>query len=170
MSISSIGYTDISSLQGLPGMSGGGQIPDQMKKAMDPVAKLLGMSTDDLASKLQSGTSLSDLASQKGVSNSDLVEAIKSGMQQNAPAGVSLAADQLTQMANAIATQSGPPAGRMGGGASGPTQGVSTGSSDSTTQQLLDLLTQITNYQQASGGRLNSATMQTTGQNVTGWL
>jgi len=46
-------------------------------KAMQPVADLLNMSQDQLKDALSSGSSLSDLASQQGVSRTDLLAAIR---------------------------------------------------------------------------------------------
>jgi lambda repressor-like predicted transcriptional regulator len=54
--------------------------------AMDAAATELGLSSSDLQQSLQSGTSLADLATQKGVSKTDLVSAIAQGMQAAAPA------------------------------------------------------------------------------------
>src|SRR5882762_9383434 len=57
----------------------------RMQQALAPVAQLFGESSDQLMSELDSGkTSLSALASQKGVSQTDLLNAIKSGLQQTA--------------------------------------------------------------------------------------
>jgi uncharacterized protein YidB (DUF937 family) len=53
---------------------------------IDDVAKLLGVSTDDLMSSLKSGSSLSDLATQKGVSRDDLLAAIKKGLEADTAA------------------------------------------------------------------------------------
>lgn len=53
---------------------------DDTQNPMAGVAKALGMSADDVASALKSGRSLNDLASQKGVSHSDLLAAIKTGL------------------------------------------------------------------------------------------
>ncbi len=71
---------------------------------MDSTAQLLGLSTSQLGQDLQSGTTLSSLASQDGVSSSSLVSAIESDLQSGAPQGASaLSTDQLTQMATNIA-------------------------------------------------------------------
>src|SRR5262249_20260313 len=87
------------------------QGPDQsvfqsrMKSAFAPVAQLFGETTDQLMSELQSGqTSLSDLAQQKGVSQNDLIDAIKRGLQSASANGTSALSDsQLTNLANRIA-------------------------------------------------------------------
>jgi hypothetical protein len=71
---------------------------------MENTAALLGMSTDDLTTAEQSGTTLSALATQKGVSKDDLVNAITADLKANAPQGApALSDDQLTQMATNIA-------------------------------------------------------------------
>lgn len=75
-----------------------------MQQGLAPVAQLFGESTDQLMSELSSGkTSLSALASQKGISQTDLIDAIKQGLQQNAPSGQTPSDSQLTNMANRIA-------------------------------------------------------------------
>ncbi len=70
--------------------------------AMDAASQLLGMSTSDLTSSLQSGQSLASIASSKGVSQDDLVNAMATALQ-----GVdsNLTADQATQLATQMATQ-----------------------------------------------------------------
>jgi hypothetical protein len=85
--------TDLTSLQ------------THFQAAFAPVAQLFGESSDQLMSELQSGkTSLSDLAQQKGISSSDLVAAIKQGLQQTAANGGPAWSDtQLTNIANRIA-------------------------------------------------------------------
>jgi hypothetical protein len=71
---------------------------------MENTAALLGMSTDDLTTAEQAGTTLSAIAAQKGVSKDDLVNAIASDLKTDAPQGApTLSDDQLTQMATNIA-------------------------------------------------------------------
>jgi len=64
--------------------------------AMDAAAQTLGMSTSDLLSSLQSGQSLSDLASSKGVSVDDLTAAMATALQG---ADSNLSSDQATALA-----------------------------------------------------------------------
>lgn len=77
----------------------------RMQQALAPVAQLFGESTDQLTSELSSSnTSLSALASQKGISQTDLLNAIKQGLQQAAPSNGQTASDtQLTNLATRIA-------------------------------------------------------------------
>ena len=72
-----------------------------MATAMDAAAKLLGTTTTDLATALQSGQSLTSIASSKGVSKDDLVKAISSALTQ---ADSNLSADQAAQLATSLAT------------------------------------------------------------------
>ncbi len=67
MSISSIG-----------GVSGFQPPPrnDHMHKTMEAAAKTLALSDDELRSKLQSGSTLADVASEQGVSKDDLIASI----------------------------------------------------------------------------------------------
>ena len=82
--------------------------------AMTDTAKLFGLSTSQLSQDQQSGTTVSSLASQDGVSNSSLTSAIESDLQANAPQGASApSGDQLQQMATNIANGTPPaPSGR----------------------------------------------------------
>jgi hypothetical protein len=116
----------------------------RLQQALAPVAQLFGESSDQLMSELDSGhTSLSKLAAQKGVTQTDLGSAIKQGLQQSAASnGQSLSDSQLTNIANRIANH------RHGGhhhhgGASTSTTSSSTSSSissSSSTEALLQLL------------------------------
>jgi hypothetical protein len=68
--------------------------------AMTNTASLLGISTSTLSSDLQSGDSLSSLASSAGVSSGGLLSAVEQDMSANAPSGApALSGDQLAQMA-----------------------------------------------------------------------
>jgi uncharacterized protein YidB (DUF937 family) len=70
--------------------------------AMDAAAKLLGMSTTDLTSALQNGQSLTSIASSKGVSQNDLVNAMATALQG---ANSNLSTDQATDIATRMVTQ-----------------------------------------------------------------
>jgi hypothetical protein len=70
----------------------GGQNPSQPpnpQQALQPVATLLGTTTQDLMTKIQSGQTLSSIASSQGVSQNSLVSAIEQGLQNAAPQGSS---------------------------------------------------------------------------------
>ena len=86
---------------------------------MDGTAQLLGMSGDELRQARRSGTTLTELASQKGISKDDLVASIAKDVQANKPDGApELDATQLTEMATNIADgvrPTGPPPGGHGG-------------------------------------------------------
>ena len=79
----------------------------RMQQALGPVAQLFGESAQQLMSDLQSGkTSLSALAKEKGISQTDLLNAIKQGLQQSSANGGSQLSDtQLTNLANTIANR-----------------------------------------------------------------
>jgi LysM repeat protein len=67
---------------------------------MTNTAQLLGLSTSDLSSDLQSGKTLSSLASAAGVSSSDLLKSVETDITANAPQGApALSSNQLNQMA-----------------------------------------------------------------------
>ena len=84
-----------------------------------PVAKLLGMTADEIQQKLHDGTSLAKLAESKGVSRAKLLDAIKEGIQAAAKSqGVTLSAERLNEMAEHTADRTGGGAGR--GGHHGP--------------------------------------------------
>ena len=107
------------------------QPPQHMRPQMTEVAKLLGLSTSELSSELQSGTTFSELASKKGVSSTELIKTIEGELTAHKPEGApALSLTQLTQMATSIAngTPPSPPAGGPGGqgSASGPQGSLST--------------------------------------------
>ena len=76
-SIGGVSSSTFSSLQELQSAQ-----RSQGKGPFDAVSGLLGMSADDVASAVQSGKSLDDLASAAGVSHEDLVAALKAGAPQ----------------------------------------------------------------------------------------
>ena len=53
-----------------------------LQGTLDGVANMLGMSTDNLRSALKQGSSISDVAAQKGVSTSSIVSFIEQQVQQ----------------------------------------------------------------------------------------
>ena len=83
--------------------------------AMDAAAKLLGMSTSDLRSALQSGKSLADIASSKGISQETLTAGMAAAIQQASP---NVSAERATEMATAIATRRPPAGGQLPAGGS----------------------------------------------------
>lgn len=101
---------------------------------MTKTAQLLGLSTSQLTHDMQSGTKLSALASQQGVSTSSLISSIESDLEANAPQGAAaLSGTRLSQIATRIAnaTQHSGHSHHRGGGVSAMTNtakllGVST--------------------------------------------
>jgi hypothetical protein len=85
--------------------TGGNNFPQgpqgvDIKQRMQPVADLFHESSDQLMSELQSGKSLAQIAQEKGVSQSDLLNAVKQGLTTNAPAGTD--PSKLDAIANQI--------------------------------------------------------------------
>ena len=81
-----------------------------------PVAKLLGMTADEIHAKLDGTTTLAKLAESKGVSRAKLLDAIKEGIRAATKAeGVTFSDERLTQMAERMADGTGGP-GRGGRG------------------------------------------------------
>ena len=84
-------------------------------------ASLLGLSSTDLTSQLKSGTTLADLAKQKGVSSSDLLASVEKDLKANAPQGAQAPSDsQLQQFATNIIN--GTPPARRDSSARSPTR------------------------------------------------
>jgi hypothetical protein len=109
----------------------------RMEQALTPVAQLFNETPDQLMSELQSGNkSLSDLAQAKGVSQDDLVAAIKQGLTSTTGASP-LSDSQLTNIANRIANH-------RHGGHHHHHQGVSQSSSSSPSLSLQPLSSQST--------------------------
>ena len=138
MTISSIS----SSISSLGGTSAVNQMqrpqgPPPGKGPFDAVSSVLSMSADDIASAVKSGKSLDDLATEKGVSHSDLVAALKAG----APSELQ-GTDGLDAMVEQIASQKG--AGPMGPPPPPPSDsGVLSGNLSSSQQDTLDALSSL---------------------------
>jgi len=131
MTVSGIGATSQTLANAGVDQTGG---QSGMQATLGPVAQLFGMSTSQLDQALQSGESLNDIATAKGVSQSDLINAISQGIQQSQPPGtVALSATQLTNIANRIAGHHHHHHGGGGGG------GGSSSSSSSTTSSTNSL-------------------------------
>jgi hypothetical protein len=138
-SLSSI-RMDVSSIGGAQS-AGSQSAPPANNTVMNGAAQALGMSSSDLIGALQSGQSLSSIASSKGLSQDKLVAAMATSIQQANP-GVS--AEQATKVATAMATRT-PPAGGMppaakGGGrpgGGGPAAGAGGAGTGSTVAALL---------------------------------
>jgi len=97
--------------------------PPQMKE----VAKLLGLTGSELSSQLQSGKTLNSLASEKGVSGTELIKTIETELSAHKPQGApALEPSQLTQIATSIANGTPPTGVAHIGGASSPQGGNST--------------------------------------------
>ncbi|WP_327003962.1 hypothetical protein OHA72_54420 [Dactylosporangium sp. NBC_01737] len=134
--------TSISGISGISGSFATAQTalrPPPPKDGKDPMAavtKALGLSGDELKSKLDSGQSLAEIAEQQGVSHEDLIAAIKAGKPADASAVGSAAEEEQDAAAERIAAQKGrpgPPPGGPRGGAAGLTD-------ESKLQQLSILL------------------------------
>ena len=98
---------NINAVGGTPAVPSANQssFPARMQQALAPVAQLFGETGDQLMSELSSShTSLSALAASKGVSQTDLVNAIKESLQQASPSNGRAASDtQLTNIATRMA-------------------------------------------------------------------
>jgi hypothetical protein len=115
------GISALSLLQGTSGSSSTDATATSTS-GLSNTATLLGLSGTQLASSLQSGTTLSSLASQKGVSSSDLLASVESDLKANAPQGApALSGGQLQQVATSVINSSGfaPPSATSGAGGSG---------------------------------------------------
>jgi hypothetical protein len=96
--------------------------PPRTPPAMAGTATLLGLSADELRQAQRSGTTLADVAAQKGVSKDDLVKSVAADLKANKPDGApELSEAQLTEMATNVAEGKrpqgphGPPPPRGGG-------------------------------------------------------
>jgi hypothetical protein len=100
-------------------------------------AKLLGTTTDDLKSQLDSGETLDSIAATKEVSSDDLLSSIKADLKATKPAGApDISDDQLTQLATGIASGKGP----HGGHGAHRAPGTSASDPTQTLQSLADTL------------------------------
>jgi hypothetical protein len=79
-------------------------------------AQLLGLSTDQLNIDMRSGTKLSSLATQKGLSTSALLSSVESDLQANAPADSTASSSRLKQIATNVIQGAGHGGHHRGGG------------------------------------------------------
>lgn len=91
------------------GGGGSSQRPSPPKSSLTNTAQLLGVSRSQLRDDLRSGTTLSKVAAENGVSSSDLLSAVEQDIQSDTPSGApSLSSDQLQQMATNLVNGTGP--------------------------------------------------------------
>jgi hypothetical protein len=140
----------------------GSQRPQQ--PSFSNSAQLLGLSSQQLQSDLQSGQTLGSLAQQQGVSSSSLLSSVEQDMKTNAPQGASsLSSSQLQNIATNIIN--GSPPSQSGGSFSAFAHGAHRGSegngpSLSNTAQLLGLSSQQLQSDLQSGQTLGSLAQQ----------
>jgi transposase-like protein len=116
--------------------SAAGQGPGAVwQQVLQSAGSVLGMSTSDLATALKSGQSLSEIAQQKGVSQSDLTGAVTQALNTAAQNGATLPTD-ASSMAQQIVNQKGGPSGHHHHHGGGATDGSSS-SSDSSADSML---------------------------------
>jgi ubiquinone biosynthesis protein UbiJ len=90
--------------------------PHGTPPALTDTAQLLSISASQLSSDLQSGQTLSSLATSAGVSSSDLLSAVEGDLQAGAPSGASaLSSSQLQQLATNLINGGAPGAGGAAG-------------------------------------------------------
>lgn len=103
---------------------------------MTSAAQALGVSADDLKTKLASGQSLADVAQAQGVSTDDLASKIAASMKADKPADApDLSDDQLAQIATSMVQRKGGPhhGGHHGHGGPPPVSAAdATGTTDAT--------------------------------------
>jgi hypothetical protein len=115
--------------------------PPDSKGPYETVSSLLDMSADDIASAVRSGTSLTDLAASKGVSQEDLIAALKAG----APEELQGTAE-LDSIVTDIATRTGSSVGPGGPGVpppGPPPSGLLSGNLTSSQSEMLESLGEL---------------------------
>lgn len=102
MNVSSVSSNQYQVMGPPPGRGRGGPPP---MPAMEGVATLFGMSTDELSTQLSNGSTLFDIAEDKGVSRDDLISTMVADMKAHKPEDApELSEAQLTEMATSIAS------------------------------------------------------------------
>ena len=146
------------------GSSGGCSTPSGRSPSFSNTAKLLGLSSQQLQTDLQSGQTLSSLAQQQGVSSSSLLSGVEQDLKSNAPKGASSVSNsQLQQIATNIIN--GTPPAQSGGsvgvfGQSAQQGSEAHGPSLQNTAQLLGLSSQQLQTDLQSGQTLSSLAQQ----------
>jgi hypothetical protein len=143
MSISSIGGATSAALSYTQ------SAPRPQPPAMTQTAQLLGISSDQLSTDLQSGSTLTSLAGAAGVSSSDLLSSVETDMKADAPDGVSsVSSSQLTQMATDFINGTAPSGSPSGTGATASANLDSL--ADAVGMDPSELLSQLTSGQDLS--------------------
>jgi DNA-binding CsgD family transcriptional regulator len=137
----------IVSQQGMPsgapggiGASGGPNPSSNSNPLLQALASTLGLSASQIQQQVSSGSSLAQIASNQGVSQSTLLSAVEGVLSQGPAQGLS--SSQLTDMANTIVNQQGLPSGPPSSGLGGTStnQGNSSSSSSVSTEFILLML------------------------------
>ncbi len=104
------------------------------QQVLQPVATLLGTTSQDLINQMQSGTTLSSIATQRGVSQNDLITAIEQGLQSTNPQTSAIAQNGSPSSIATLAANIANGTARVGGhhhhhhAATSPSSSTSTGS------------------------------------------
>lgn len=132
------------SISSLIGTTAANATASREKGPFDAVSDVLGMSADEIASAVQSGSSLMDLAEQQGVSSDDLLDALEEG----APSDLKDRSD-IRDIVSKIANDKGGPHGPGGPGGPGgpppgpPPSGVLSGNLTDDQSSTLDALSDL---------------------------
>lgn len=126
-------------MTGAIGGFGNGVANQGLEQTTNPLfqalSSTLGLSASQLQQQLASSSSLSQIASNQGVSQSTLLSAVESALSSSGP-GQNLSSSQLSQMATNIVNQQGLP----GGPGTSPGSQGQTGSSSSSSSASTDLI------------------------------
>lgn len=138
-----------STTSGVHGVGGPPPPPAKMKETMQAAAKTLGLSDDELKSKLQSGSSLAEVAEEHGVSKEDLIKSLAESIKTSSAGNVDATA-MATKMVDRKGHGGPPPGGPGGPPPGGPRPADKAESNTSTLADTLgvdasDLLEQLEN-------------------------
>lgn len=116
--------TSISGISGISGSYGTQQAtlrppPRDDRDPVSAVSRTLGLTGDELKSRLDSGRSLSEVAERQGVPHDDLIAAIKASKPRDAPTRAGDDEDAVAERVAAQKAQPGPPPGAPRGDAAG---------------------------------------------------
>jgi len=135
------GGTDMTSaISGFGNVMSSQEMTQGTNPLFQALASTLGLSASQIQQQVSSGSSLAQIASNQGVSQSTLLSAVEGVLSQGPAQGLS--SSQLTDMANTIVNQQGLPSGPPSSGLGGTStnQGNSSSSSSVSTEFILLML------------------------------
>jgi hypothetical protein len=162
MSMAISGLSNMWATDSSAAVQSGQSTNDGTNPLFQALSSTLGLSASAIQQQLASGSSLTQIASQQGVSKSTLVSAVESALAQGP--GQNMSSTQLAQMANTIVNTTGLPSGPgssssdgSGSSSAGPGNQGTTSSGSQSTEFLIQMLMNQSQSQASNGSFSDSS-------------